>query len=283
MPPKTQYILPFSWTDRRDIIRDVQLDKMDGVSASMQKAVLRELDSYENNGRGCFASAETIAKNIGRSTAQVKNCFRVLQKQDLIVVVPRDRRGSRGARAKERPINWTELAERARYSRLHYQRLMVPRSTANGHTYQRLMADRSTANEPSDQRLTISHEVRIEEQEKTNTTELVCVVSSFGVGLAEQAVMAALASGLDESEIRMRCGTFESLPPSERLPGTLYNWLTKPGSFQTPKPARKKTGPTIDIEAAKKEREANRAAARSQPSIKEMYRNGNLKTQEATA
>ncbi len=93
------------------LLRDVRLPRVAGVSQVTLKAVLRSIDDHARRGGDCWATQETVAREIGVSNVRtVKRAIAALLAASLITCERRKVPGGHRLTVNHYRIVWTELA-----------------------------------------------------------------------------------------------------------------------------------------------------------------------------
>lgn len=105
---KTQQMIDFTYAEKRSILRNCELPKVDRVSTLLLKGVLTRIDDHDS-GNGCYASQETLAREAGNvSVRQFRRAVNALL--GLSVIACQRRRRSDGRSGNVYVVVWSELA-----------------------------------------------------------------------------------------------------------------------------------------------------------------------------
>ncbi|EMI58132.1 helix-turn-helix domain-containing protein [Rhodopirellula sallentina] len=210
----------------------------DGVKADKQKALLRLIDDHDGDGQGCFASQDTLAKEIGCSVSTVGRAVEALVSQGLITKERDDRTGANRHR-----IIWSELKLRCDK---HAQRTaMVTDANRHGDGSRTVMVMDAVGHDDVSQSVTVTDALCHDDgQNETETQQLNATTTAtdenewlllrrrlrdLGMKAAAQATNAARQRGLSLEYIDelIREATKRKRPQDEPYGVShLCNWLT---------------------------------------------------------
>lgn len=250
----------WTWAQRREWINEAQLpsgqsNDRRSVSAAAMAGVLNAINDHLGQHCEAWPSQATIAGRLKLSTKTVQRACEALQRLSLMIVD--NRPGPSGTKNYYRLV-WSEIQllspdRRAAWSEiLRQQSSDRPSDIVSDALPENGPGPSDTVSGPSDIVSGPSDIVSTENNKKTTkednnnppqgnspgadhhgTAEWdpVVVVSNLGIVKAQEAITMARTLDYSNSDIERRIAAFRALPVQQQRPGTLYNWLTKHGSF----------------------------------------------------
>jgi AraC-like DNA-binding protein len=215
----------FDWTraEQLGLLERAVLPRRPGVSSAALKSVLKAIDGF-GRGREAWPSEATLAQCCGFSERTVRRALAALVELSLLIV---QRHG--GLTLNHYRVVWTELALLAGGNR-HERPAMVSERPDTVSERPAMVAERPAmvAAETSEE--------TYKETTTTGTAESVVVfldeLRAAGLVDPERTLRTAQKMCLGNNQIAERLAAWQALPDQQRRPGVLYNWLTKPGSYQ---------------------------------------------------
>lgn len=276
----------WTWAERKQCIDDAQLPsgrakdviRKDGsvkegsrVAASAMCSLLRAINDCLGNNCEAWPSQKRLAQVMKVSTKTVQRAAQALERMNLLIV---EERACRSGTQNFYRIVWNDL----RLLSNQTERAIANRpSDTLSRPSDILTGPSDTLSRASD---IVSTELKTTIQERKQTTQRdawVVVVSDLGVGNAEGAIDAAMRFGWSAAEIEERIEAWRRLPEGKRLPGTLFNWLSRRGSYNaaqraqvvaSPRPRK----PVVDHDQFERQKAEAQQAWRTGPSIADELR-----------